>query len=76
MKIRLNEKQYNMLREASNEKTYVANFEILIGAVSDEDAIAQLEIMKKQIVSATKNGEVYPSLYEKAPFGSEPRKIA
>lgn len=78
MKIRVNERQYNLLKsikENSNGKTYIANFELIFGAATEEEAVAQLEAMKQQIVEATKNGEVFPSLYEKVPFGSQPKRI-
>lgn len=78
MKIRVNERQYGLLKtikENSNQKVYVANFEIMFGAATEEEAVAQLDAMKQQIVETIKNAEVYPSLYEKVPFGTAPKRI-
>ncbi len=82
MKIRITESQYNLIQSLKEENstepstTYVAQFEIIFNSPNDEVAKRSLDVMHKQISDATRNAEVYPSLYQKAPFGAEPKKIA
>lgn len=81
MKIRITESQYNLLKSLKEENSpepstvYVANFEIVFTAANDEIAKKSLEVMQGQISNATRNAEVYPSLYQKVAFGGEPKRI-
>lgn len=81
MKIRITESQYNLLKSLKEESTgestvYVANFEIVFKADNDEIAKNTLGVMNKQISDATRNAEVYPTLFQKGPFGGQPKRIA
>lgn len=80
MKIRITESQFNLIKslkeESSGDSTiYVANFEIIFKAENEEIAKKSLEVMTRQVSDATRNAEVYPSLYQKAPFGGKSEKI-
>ena len=81
MKIRITENQYTLLKSLKEENSgepstvYVANFEIIFNASNDNIAKSELAKMQQQVSDATRNAEVFPSLYQKVPFGGEPKRI-